>query len=94
MKISTLDLGRLDRGIEFQVQGRTVLVTVFAQTHIGDMPQQADTSGLKRQSSFIFCSKCLVRPYPEPTKAKYTLERFAIVLNSTKQIARIIDDES
>lgn len=54
-------LAALDSGMEMEIEGRKVFVSAFPQAYIGDMPQQADNAGLKRQNAMLPCSKCRIQ---------------------------------
>ncbi|TRX98548.1 hypothetical protein FHL15_000622 [Xylaria flabelliformis] len=51
----------LDRGIIEDINGETVQLCVFSMCYIGDMPQQAENSGLKGPRAHRFCRVCHAR---------------------------------
>lgn len=53
-------LRELDEGVMMHIQGNDVFVCAFILAFLGDMPQQNDNSGFKRQNATRGCRSCLV----------------------------------
>jgi hypothetical protein len=58
--ISTLKrLSQLDYGIETEIHGKKTKLVAYAHMFLGDMPQQQDNAGFKRQIANRGCRQCL-----------------------------------
>ncbi|KAI9875527.1 MAG: hypothetical protein M1830_008388 [Pleopsidium flavum] len=56
---SLVALRELDEGIIMEINGEQRFVCAFPQAYIGDMPQQNENSGFKRQNAIRGCGKCI-----------------------------------
>ncbi|OJD26172.1 hypothetical protein ACJ73_02446 [Blastomyces percursus] len=57
--ISSLkELSALDQGIEIDIKGTKTRVVAFASMFLGDMPQQQNNAGFKRQNATRGCRQC------------------------------------
>ncbi len=54
-------LEQLDRGIEVMINGEEKVLCAFIMAWLGDMPQQQDNSGFKRQNAARGCRYCSIR---------------------------------
>ena len=50
----------LDRGLETQVNGETILLCVSTLAYLGDMPQQQKNSSMKTQRANLGCRYCFI----------------------------------
>jgi hypothetical protein len=60
---SIVGLAQLDKGIEIEINGEKKFVCVYILAFTGDMPQQQENSGFKRQSANRGCRSCLVEEW-------------------------------
>lgn len=69
-------LGALDKGVNMRINGKETLVCAFTLCFTGDMPQQAENSGLKGPRAHKFCRNCFV---PSAKNSLQLREDFDIV---------------
>ena len=57
---SVSGLSQLDKGVELVLDGKKTLLCAYILAFTGDMPQQQDNSGFKRQSATLGCRNCII----------------------------------
>lgn len=67
-------LGMLDKAITSNIKGKCTTVCAFALCYTGDMPQQAENSGLKGPRGIKFCRCCFIASTRNSQQPSTTLD--------------------